>query len=237
MKKRTPECSTHDAALLAFTTKVCQKDDPQRRLCSFESPNVMPMVSGNLLGRCPKPPCTFSFPLGARSAVNGHLHAVTRCTHLWLFETLWTPSCQAGPPLGRPWLREGGSFSGNSGQWYSCWVSLLAFWRTAGALGVLHLLDGREAGCQGLRLGIALCLAPALWQLASRHPQGQRGARCGVTAASCRSGCPRTSTARAVFEALQRLCPRKVIFGSVSLQTIPDMCVDMRVFPGSVLFK
>lgn len=137
MKKRTPECSTHDTALLAFTTKVCQKDDPQRRLCSFESPNVMPMVSGNLLGRCPKPPCTFSFPLGARSAVNGHLHAVTRCTHLWLFETLWTPSCQAGPPLGRPWLREGGSFSGNSGQWYSCWVSLLAFWRTAGSLGVL----------------------------------------------------------------------------------------------------
>lgn len=66
-RRRRTECHplpARDAALPAFTTKVCQKGELQRRFCSFQSQNVTSVVSGSLLGRCPKPHCTFSFPLG-----------------------------------------------------------------------------------------------------------------------------------------------------------------------------
>lgn len=64
MRRRTPEWTpTQDAALLPFTTKVCQKCELQGHLCSFKSQNVTSVVSGNLLGRCPKPDCTFIVPI------------------------------------------------------------------------------------------------------------------------------------------------------------------------------
>lgn len=57
---------TQDAALLPFTTKVCQKCKLQGYLCLFKCQNVTSVVSGNLLGRYPKPDCTFLVPIWGR---------------------------------------------------------------------------------------------------------------------------------------------------------------------------